>query len=68
MGTVNQYKYLGLVLDEFLECNITEGILADSGSRALRAIYNKFRILKGIGYNIYSKCLKTGVVPIIYIL
>ena len=65
MEIVNQYKYLGLVLDECLDFNVTSSILADSGGRALGAIYNKFRILKGLGYKTYSKMYHTGVVPIL---
>lgn len=32
---VSRYKYLGVVLDEFLDFNITATVLADSAGRAL---------------------------------
>lgn len=62
---VDKCKYLGLVLHEYLDFKITSGILADSGGRALGAIYNKYRQNKGLGYDTYTKLYNCGVVPIL---
>ena len=41
LQTVDKYKYLGCVLDEFLDFTCTMGILAESSTRALGAVINK---------------------------
>ena len=65
MEVVGRYKYLGLVLDEFLNYDTTATVLAESGGRALGAVYSKFKQLKGLGYNTYTKLYNTGVTPIL---
>ena len=65
IGIVDKCKYLGLVLHEYLDFKITSGILADSGGRALGAIYNKYRVNKGFGYDTYTRLYNSGVVPIL---
>ena len=62
---VNQYKYLGIILDEYLLFNVTASTLAKAGNRALAAIYTKFNKLKGLGYKTFSKLYHTGVAPIL---
>ena len=61
---VSRYKYLGLVFDEFLDYNVTASVLADSAGRALGAIYNKFKLNKGFGYDTYTTLYESGVIPI----
>ena len=65
LEVVGRYKYLGLVLDEFLNYDTTAAILAESGGRALGAVYSKFKQLKGLGYNTYTKLYNAGVTPIL---
>ncbi len=55
---VDIYKYLGIILDEYLDFNITAIVLASFVSRALGSIYTKFAKLKGILFH-------SGVVPIL---
>jgi hypothetical protein len=62
---VSKYKYLGVILTEHLDYSIIAETLADSGKRALGAIYSKFRQQKGLGCNVYSKLYHTGVAPIL---
>jgi len=62
---VSQYKYLGVILNEFLDYNKIADSLADSGKRALGAIYAKFKCQKGLGCNAFSKLFHTGVAPIL---
>ena len=61
---VSQYKYLGVVFDEFLDYTITAGILANSAGRALGSIYNKFKQNKGLGYTTSRKLYDSCVTPI----
>ena len=65
LEVVSRYKYLGLVLDEFLNYETTAAILSESGGRALGAVYSKFKHLKGLGYNTYTKLYNAGVTPIL---
>ncbi len=62
---VDKYKYLGIVLNEHLEYCMVTMILANSAGRPLGAIYNKYRLNKGFGYNTYTKLYHSGVVPIL---
>ena len=62
---VQTYKYLGIVIDAFLDYNVTANMLANSASRALSALYNKFKFNKGLGYLTYTKLYNTGIVPIL---
>ena len=64
LETVNRYKYLGLVLNDHLDFNITAGVLADSAGRALGAIYSKFKYAQGLGFQTYSTIIHSGVTPI----
>ncbi len=38
VACVDKYKYLGIILDEYLDFNITAPVLASSASRALGSI------------------------------
>ena len=65
LEVTEKYKYLGLVLNEFLNYEVTASILAESGGRALGAVYNKFKQIKGLGYNTYTTLYNSGVSPIL---
>ena len=41
LDIVSQYKYIGLVLNEFLDLGLTANILSDSTGRALGAMIAK---------------------------
>ncbi len=60
---VDKYKYLGIVLNEHLEYSMIALKLAISAGRALGAIYNKYRLNKGVGYDTYTKLYHSSVVP-----
>ena len=62
---VDKYKYLGIILDEYLDFDTTSSVLAGSGGRALGAVYSKFCKLKGLGYRTYTKMYEAGVIPIL---
>ena len=63
--TIGEYKYLGLILNEYHDYNITAKILADSANRALGSVINKYRSNLGLGYHTYSKLYTSGICPIL---
>ena len=65
ISIVNEYKYLGLFLNENMEFNRTAQHLAVAGARALGAIRNKIYSLKDVGFKTFSKLFYSGVVPIL---
>ena len=52
---VSQYKYLGVVLNEFLDLGITANILSDSAGCAVCAIIAKTKDRKDLGFKRYQK-------------
>ena len=62
---VPHYKYLGVIMDEHLTFERCSQTLADSGGRALGAIWAKFKLLRNVGLKTYTKMFETGVVPIL---
>ena len=62
---IDKYKYLGTVLDEHLNYNVTADVLAGAGGRALGAIISKFKQFRNIGYSTFTKLFFTSVSPII---
>ncbi len=61
---MNQYKYLGIILDEHLKYDHCIKALANSSGRALGGIISKFQCLRNAGYETYSKMYSSGVQPI----
>jgi hypothetical protein len=62
---VQDYKYLGVILDEHLEFKSHEETLAGSGSRALGAVIAKLKKLGNMGYDTYTKCYESSVCPVL---
>jgi len=62
---VDEYKYLGLVLNEHLNYNITCDILSRSAGRAFGSCINKFKSLKNMEFRTYTKIYNTCIVPVI---
>ena len=60
-----QYKYLGVIMDEHLTYKPATKILANAGGRALGGIISKFKSLKDIGYDTYTKLFDNCVIPIL---
>ena len=65
LDIVHQYKYLGIICNEYLDFNVTAKALADAGSRALGAVINKYVSINGLGYYTFSKIYQSGVCPIL---
>ena len=62
---LSEYKYLGVIFDEFLNFNKCSKTLADAGGRALGALWSKFKGMKDIGFNTYTKLYNSGVVSVL---
>ena len=59
------YKYLGIVLNEFMDHNPSIDVLVAAGGRALGATINKFRLLKNMGYETFKTLYECYVTPVI---
>jgi hypothetical protein len=62
---VDEYKYLGFIVDKNMTFEKGSATLAESGGRALSCILNKLKGLKGAGYNTYTRLYNAGVTPIL---
>ena len=62
--TVDKYKYLGVVLNENLNFNVTADVLAGSGGRALGSVINKFKSFKNVRFSSFTKMFETSVLPV----
>ena len=52
---VDKYKYLGVVFNEFLDFSVVSETLSQAASRALGALNSKFKVLKNVGFESYTK-------------
>ena len=64
LDKVKHYKYLGIILDEHLTYNDCVQTLADSAGRALGGVISKFKTLKNVGYDTFTKLFIAGVQPV----
>ena len=62
---VSQYKYLGVLMDEYLNFEVLANVLAGAGGRALGAVLTKFRSFGNIGFNSFSKLYDSSVAPVL---
>ncbi len=60
LNVVNKYKYLGVILEEHLDFNLTASVLAN----ATGLLISKFNTLKHVGFSTFSKMYHSCVVPI----
>ena len=51
----DSYRYLGLVIDEHLNYEVTAKAVAGAASRALGLVISKFKSAGGLPYNVFSK-------------
>ena len=65
LSVVEQYRYLGVVMQENLDYKITGNKLAEGANRALGKLLGKYYSNKGLGYKTYSALYETCVCPII---
>ena len=65
LRTVPNYKYLGIILDEFLKYDACVKTISISGGRALGGIISKFKTFKNVGFYTFSKLFSAGVTPVL---
>ena len=66
LKVVQQYKYLRLVLDEFLDFKVTADVVAKSASRALGLLIAKCKSAGGVPFICFEKLYKSMVLPVIH--
>lgn len=64
LDIVREYKYLGITLDEHLKFDPGTKVLGESGGRALSAVISKFKTLKDISYNTFTKLFDSCVASV----
>ena len=64
LNTVQNYRYLGTVLNEFLDFKVTGKAAAEGASRALGKLFGKYYANKGLGYRTYTKLFECCIAPI----
>ena len=64
LKVVSQYKYLGIILNEFLNFNNTADMLASAAGRALGSIIGKAKNNKDLGYHAFTTLYNNCVVPV----
>ena len=62
---INEYKYLGVLLNCHLDVNTTVNALAAAGSRALGSVISKTKNNLELGYGAFTKLFHTLVCPVI---
>ncbi len=65
LPVVNQYKYLSVIVNEFVNFNVTADILSVAANRALGVIISQYKHINGLGYYTYTKLYNSGVCPIL---
>ena len=55
LGTVDRYKYLGLIFDEYLTFDLGVNDLCLKGGRALAACISRFKAFKDVGFITFTK-------------
>ncbi len=59
-----RYQYLGIIKNEHLSYEITATTLAESAERAMGGVISKFKSLKNVGFQTFSKLYYSGIVPV----
>lgn len=62
----DKYKYLGLWFQEHLDMKFATSELAKSASRALSALYAKFKNAGGMAFDVYTKLYTSLVEPVLF--
>ncbi len=57
LNIVDQYKYLGIILQENLDYNVTTSVLAGAAGRALGVVIWKLKCFRYAGFNALVKCM-----------
>ena len=65
ISVVDRYKYLGLVVNEFLDYDLTAAMVAKAAGRALGLLIAKCKAYGGIPFDCYTRLYNALVQPII---
>lgn len=65
LDIIDRYKYLGVMLHENLDYNITAKTVAQSANRALGLLIARCKLIGGIPYNVFTKLYDSIVWPVI---
>ena len=65
LSLVLQYKYLGLILTEHLDYNVTTRMVAQSANRALGVLIAKSKALGGLPFDVFTRLYDAMVCPVI---
>ncbi len=65
LNIVEHYKYLGIILNEFLDYDVTAQVLFDAANRALGSVINKYKSINGLGYYTYTRLFQSGLCSIL---
>ena len=65
LDIVDRYKYLGVILQENLDLNITAKAVAKSTNRALGLLVARLKLKGGVPYNVFTKLYYSVVWPVI---
>lgn len=65
LDIVDRYTYLGIVLTEHLDFNVTARTIAQSASRALGLVIAKCKLIGGVPFNVFTKLYDSLVWPVI---
>ncbi len=58
---VIQYKYLGILITEFIDYNVVAHIWVNAANRALGSVINKYKQINCSGYYTYTKSFHSPV-------
>ncbi len=64
LEVVENYKYLGTVLDEYLTFGKATEVLSAAANRALGGMINKFKSMREMSYRTYTKLYESLVCPV----
>ena len=65
LDIVDKYTYMGIVINEYLDYNVTAKTVAQSAGRALGLLIAKCKIMGGLSYDVYTKLYDAVVWPVI---
>ena len=65
LTVIDKYKYLGVMLNEFVDFSLTAKMVAQSASRALGLLIAKCKSIGGMPYDVFTKLYDSMVWPVI---
>ncbi|XP_060589316.1 uncharacterized protein LOC132744577 [Ruditapes philippinarum] len=65
LSYADKYKYLGIVLHEHVDFNVTARMVAQSASRALGLLIAKCKLVGGVPHSVFTKLYDSVVWPVI---